>query len=188
MPANARNLIRYSGHGEFSPEVIDRAEGSSVFTEDGRELLRLPSGQMSAILGHSHPEIVATVREQIGRLDHLYSGMLSRPVIDLARRLAATLPEPLEKAMLLTTGAESNEAALRMAKLVTGRYEVVSFARSWHGMTQGPRTPPTSPGGPGTGRPHPAIWPCRSPIGSGPPSSTRTGTWTGASSSTSVST
>lgn len=132
-----QHLIRYSGHGAFSPRVIERAEGSSVFTEDGRELLDFTSGQMSAILGHSHPEIVATVREQVGRLDHLYSGMLSRPVLDLARRLAATLPAPLDKAMLLTTGAEANEAALRMAKLVTGRYEVVSFARSWHGMTQG---------------------------------------------------
>ncbi|MBQ1160868.1 aspartate aminotransferase family protein, partial [Streptomyces sp. A73] len=53
-----------------------------------------------------------------------------------ARRLADTLPAPLEKALLLTTGAESNEAAIRMAKLVTGRHEIVSFARSWHGMTQ----------------------------------------------------
>lgn len=132
-----RHLIRYSGRGAFSPEIIARAEGSSVFTEDGRELLDFTSGQMSAILGHAHPEIVATVREQVGRLDHLYSGMLSRPVLDLARRLAESLPAPLEKAMLLTTGAESNEAALRMAKLVTGRHEVVSFARSWHGMTQG---------------------------------------------------
>jgi 2,2-dialkylglycine decarboxylase (pyruvate) len=91
---------------------------------------------MSGILGHSHPEIVECVREQIGRLDHIHSSMLSRPVLELARRLSGTLPEPLEKAMLLTTGAESNEAALRMAKLVTGRHEVVSFARSWHGMTQ----------------------------------------------------
>jgi 2,2-dialkylglycine decarboxylase (pyruvate) len=62
--------------------------------------------------------------------------MLSRPVVELARRLADTLPEPLEKALLLTTGAEANEAAVRMAKLVTGRHEIVSFARSWHGMTQ----------------------------------------------------
>ena len=62
--------------------------------------------------------------------------MLSRPVVDLARRLAETLPEPLDKALLLTTGAESNEAAIRMAKLVTGKHEIVSFARSWHGMTQ----------------------------------------------------
>lgn len=131
-----RFLIRYSGRGDFSEGIIDHAEGSSVFTEDGRELLDFTSGQMSAILGHAHPEIVATVRAQVGHLDHLYSGMLSRPVLDLARRLAGTLPAPLDKAMLLTTGAEANEAALRMAKLVTGRHEVVSFARSWHGMTQ----------------------------------------------------
>jgi 2,2-dialkylglycine decarboxylase (pyruvate) len=134
-PDRERHLIRYSGRGGFSPGIADRASGSTVITEDGRELLDFTSGQMSAILGHGHPEIVATVREQVGRLDHLYSGMLSRPVLDLARRLAATLPAPLEKAMLLTTGAESNEAALRMAKLVTGRHEIVSFARSWHGMT-----------------------------------------------------
>ncbi|MEV0057864.1 aspartate aminotransferase family protein [Saccharopolyspora shandongensis] len=134
--APERHLVRYSGRGAFSPEIIARAEGSSVFTEDGRELLDFTSGQMSAILGHAHPEIVATVREQVARLDHLYSGMLSRPVLDLAQRLAETLPEPLDKAMFLTTGAEANEAALRMAKLVTGGHEVVSFARSWHGMTQ----------------------------------------------------
>ncbi|HEY1971110.1 MAG TPA: aspartate aminotransferase family protein, partial [Pseudonocardia sp.] len=133
----ARHLVRYSGRGAFSPWIIDRAEGSSVFTEDGHELLDFTSGQMSAILGHSHPEIVATVREQVGRLDHLYSGMLSRPVLVLAERLAEKGPAPLSKVMLLTTGAEANEAALRMAKLVTGRHEIVSFARSWHGMTQG---------------------------------------------------
>ena len=90
---------------------------------------------MSAVLGHSHPDVVATVQRGIATLDHLYSGMLSRPVVELAERIAGTLPDPLEKVLLLSTGAESNEAALRMAKLVTGRHEVVSFARSWHGMT-----------------------------------------------------
>jgi 2,2-dialkylglycine decarboxylase (pyruvate) len=131
-----QHLIRYSGRGDFSPDVIARASGSSVFTTDGRELLDFTSGQMSAILGHSHPEIVATVRDQVARLDHLHSGMLSPPVLELAERLTATLPEPLDKVVFLTTGAEANEAALRMAKLVTGGHEVVSFARSWHGMTQ----------------------------------------------------
>src|ERR1700712_4225794 len=129
-----RHLIRYGP--TFTPEIIARAAGSYLWTESGRKLLDFTSGQMSAILGHSHPEIVATVRESVGTLDHLFSGMLSRPVVDLARRLAETLPAPLEKALLLTTGAESNEAAIRMAKLVTGRHEIVSFARSWHGMTQ----------------------------------------------------
>ena len=136
MLAGVQHLIRYSGHGGFSPEVIVRAAGSSVFTADGRELLDFTSGQMSAILGHSHPEIVATVRAQVAELDHLYSGMLSPPVLDLAARLVGSLADPLETAMFLTTGAEANEAALRLAKLVTGGHEVVSFARSWHGMTQ----------------------------------------------------
>ena len=130
-----RHLVRYAGAAAFTPEIIDRAEGSFVVTEDGRRILDFTSGQMSAILGHSHPEIVDTVRRQAATLDHLFSGMLSRPVVDLARRLAGTLPAPLAKVLLLTTGAESNEAAIRMAKLVTGRHEIVSFARSWHGMT-----------------------------------------------------
>ncbi|WP_439658871.1 aspartate aminotransferase family protein [Lentzea sp. HUAS TT2] len=128
-----RHLVRYGG--TFTREIIDSASGSFLFTEDGRRILDFTSGQMSAILGHSHPRIVETVQRQIANLDHLFSGMLSRPVVDLARRLAGTLPESLSKVQLLTTGAESNEAALRMAKLVTGKHEVVAFARSWHGMT-----------------------------------------------------
>ncbi|MFI5896614.1 aspartate aminotransferase family protein [Actinoplanes sp. NPDC051513] len=131
-----RHLVRYSGAGRFVPEIIERAEGSYVYAADGRRLLDFTSGQMSAILGHSHPAVVATVQRQAATLDHLFSGMLSRPVVDLARRLAASLPDPLEKVLLLTTGAESNEAAIRMAKLVTGRHEIISFGRSWHGMTQ----------------------------------------------------
>ncbi|GAA2032195.1 aspartate aminotransferase family protein [Agromyces tropicus] len=128
-----RHLVRYGAR--FTPEIITRAEGSWIETEDGRRLLDFTSGQMSSILGHAHPDIVATVQRQVATLDHLFSGMLSRPVVDLARRLADSLPDPLEKVLLLTTGAESNEAAIRMAKLVTGRHEIVSFAGSWHGMT-----------------------------------------------------
>jgi 2,2-dialkylglycine decarboxylase (pyruvate) len=60
--------------------------------------------------------------------------MLSRPVVELAERLAELAPG-LDKALLLSTGAESNEAAIRMAKLVTGKHEIVAFAQSWHGMT-----------------------------------------------------
>ncbi|HUQ57683.1 aspartate aminotransferase family protein [Lentzea sp.] len=128
-----RHLVRYGG--TFTREIIDSASGSFLFTEDGRRVLDFTSGQMSAILGHSHPRIVETVQRQIANLDHLFSGMLSRPVVDLARKLSGTLPDSLSKVQLLTTGAESNEAALRMAKLVTGKHEVVAFARSWHGMT-----------------------------------------------------
>ncbi|MCW3012066.1 MAG: hypothetical protein JWO90_2470 [Solirubrobacterales bacterium] len=130
-----RYLVRYGG--TWVPGVIERAAGSYVFDADGRAILDFTSGQMSAILGHSHPDVVATIHHASSTLDHLFSGMLSRPVVDLARRLAETLPDPLEKAMLLSTGAEANEAALKLAKLYTGGYEVVSFSQSWHGMTSG---------------------------------------------------
>src|SRR5690349_24046914 len=130
-----RHVLRYSP--AFVPGVVERAEGTVLHTSDGRRLLDFTSGQMSSILGHSHPAITATLREAAGTLDHLFSGMLSRPVVELSRRLAESVPDPLEKVLLLTTGAESNEAALRMAKLVTGGHEVVAFSRSWHGMTMG---------------------------------------------------
>ncbi|GGD13983.1 aspartate aminotransferase family protein [Aureimonas glaciei] len=127
-----KNLTRYGP--AFEPVIIERAEGSFVFDADGRKILDFTSGQMSAVLGHGHPDIVAAVAEQMGKVAHLFSGMLSRPVVSLAARLAGLAPG-LERVQLLTTGAEANEAALRMAKLVTGKFEVVAFAQSWHGMT-----------------------------------------------------
>ena len=121
----------------FTPEIIDRAEGSFVFTEDGRRILDFTSGQMSAILGPLAPG---------DRRDRPAAGRDASTTCSAACSAARSstspggwprrCPAPLEKALLLTTGAESNEAAIRMAKLVTGKHEIVSFARSWHGMTQ----------------------------------------------------
>lgn len=127
-----RHLIRYGG--QFLPFVAERAKGSFVYDASGRAVLDFTSGQMSAVLGHAHPEIVEVVSTTIGTLDHLFSGMLSRPVIELGETLG-TLAPGLSKVLLLSTGAESNEAALRMARLVTGGWEVIGFAQSWHGMT-----------------------------------------------------
>ncbi|MDA9544387.1 2,2-dialkylglycine decarboxylase [Bradyrhizobium sp. CCBAU 45321] len=126
------HLTRYGP--SFEPVIIERAAGSFVYDADGRAILDFTSGQMSAVLGHTHPDIVATVARQMGAVAHLFSGMLSRPVVTLAERLAA-LASGLDRVQLLTTGAEANEAAIRMAKLVTGRHEIVAFAQSWHGMT-----------------------------------------------------
>jgi len=147
---NARNhLIRYGG--TFEPMIIERAQGCFVYDADDRAILDFTSGQMSAVLGHSHPEVAAVIAEYAGRLDHLFSGMLSRPVVDLASKLAEITPPGLDRALLLSTGAESNEAAIRMAKLVTGKYEVVGFAQSWHGMTGGAASATYSAGRRGVG-------------------------------------
>lgn len=129
-----RHLIRYA-HNDFSPAVIERAAGAHVYDSDGRAILDFTSGQMSALLGHSHPAIVECVGRSIATLDHLFSWMLSRPVVDLAAALARTLPPSLSKAMMLSTGGESNEAAIRMAKLYTGGYEIVAFDQAYHGVT-----------------------------------------------------
>src|SRR3984893_7595523 len=127
-----RHLLKYGG--EFVDFVPVRAEGAFLHDAAGRRVLDFTSGQMSAVLGHSHPEIVATVRDGIGRLDHLFSSMLSQPVVDLAEALAGLVPQ-LRKVVLLSTGGEANEAAIKLAKLVTVGWEVVGFAQSWHGMT-----------------------------------------------------
>lgn len=127
-----KHLTRYGP--AFEEIIVERAEGSFVYDADGRAILDFTSGQMSALIGHTHPDIVATVNRQMASVAHLFSGMLSRPVVDLAARLAALAPG-LDRVQLLTTGAESNEAAIRMAKLVTGGHEIVAFAQSWHGMT-----------------------------------------------------
>lgn len=129
------NLIRYGG--EFAAELIESAEGSWLTTEGGRRILDFTSGQMCATLGHGHPEILKAITGASGKVVHLFSGFLSRDVTELARELMATLPEPLARAMFLSTGGEANEAALRLAKLTTGGYEVLAFAGSWHGMTAG---------------------------------------------------
>jgi len=85
-----RHLVRHGAN--FSLFIAERASGAFIEDASGRRVLDFTSGQMSAVLGHSHPEIVEVVTEMIGRLDHLFSGMLSRPVIDLAEVLAGLAP------------------------------------------------------------------------------------------------
>ncbi|KAI9866438.1 MAG: hypothetical protein M1823_009166, partial [Watsoniomyces obsoletus] len=74
---------------------------------------------MSCLIGHGHPEIVETIKNHAEHLDHLFSGMLSPPVLSLAKRLNSALPAGLDRAMFLSTGGESNEAAIKMAKVYT---------------------------------------------------------------------
>lgn len=92
---------------------------------------------MSCLLGHSHPEVVEVIKAYAETLIHTSSCMVSPPVIRLAKRLTSILPPGLDRAVFLNTGSESNEAAIRLAKTYTGRFEVVGLGQSWHGMTSG---------------------------------------------------
>jgi 2,2-dialkylglycine decarboxylase (pyruvate) len=129
-----RHLLRFGC--DFERFVPVRASGCYLYDASGARMLDFTSGQMSAILGHSHPEIVATIRQASGTLDHLYSAMVSEPVVRLAEELAKQAPD-LSKVMLLSTGGEANEAAIKLAKTVTGKWEIVTFTKSYHGVTAG---------------------------------------------------
>ncbi len=133
--ATSHRIFRYGGN--FAEQRIQRAQGPYIYDSEGREILDFTSGQMSGILGHGHPEIVAVVQQMVAGLDHLHSGFLSDPVIEFGEALAGMLPAELDKVLPLSTGGESNEAALRMAKTYTGGFEIVAFDRSWHGVTGG---------------------------------------------------
>lgn len=133
-PVNFRqNLIRYGG--DAYPEIVEKAQGCYVWDAAGRKILDFTSGQMCATVGHNHPNIVAAIRKSCDSALHLFSGMVPRSVVQLADALAAIVPRPLKKSLLLNTGSESNDAALKMAKLHTGGYEVVGLGGSWHGVT-----------------------------------------------------
>jgi 2,2-dialkylglycine decarboxylase (pyruvate) len=128
-------VFRYGGN--FAEQRIVRSDGPYIYDDEDREILDFTSGQMSGILRHGHPEIVAVVRDMVAELDHLHSGFLSAPVTEFAAALADMLPAGLDRVLPLSTGGEANEAALRMAKTYTGGFEVVAFDRSWHGVTGG---------------------------------------------------
>jgi 2,2-dialkylglycine decarboxylase (pyruvate) len=133
--ARERFLIRYAG--SFAPFLVARANGAWVETADRRRVLDFTSGQICSTLGHNHPRIVAAIRGALDEVVHLNSWMLSEPVLALAERLASLSPPGLHKVVLLNTGSEANEVALKLAKMHTGRFEVVGLARSFHGLLAG---------------------------------------------------
>ncbi len=130
-----RFLIRYSGH--FAPFTVARASGAWMETTDGRRILDFTSGQICSTIGHNHPRMVAAVQHSLDDVIHLNSWILSEPVLALAERLVWLMPPALNKVILVNTGGEANEVALRLAKMSMGRFEIVGLTRSWHGLQAG---------------------------------------------------
>ncbi|KAK5043586.1 hypothetical protein LTR84_011393 [Exophiala bonariae] len=126
-------LVNYGT--KFEEDIVTGSKGLYVYTAKGHRVLDWTSGQMSCLIGHGHEEIVATIQDHAANLDHLFSGMISPPVVHLAQRLTSSLPVGLDKAFFLSTGGESNEAAIKMAKVYTGKFEIVGLGASWHGVT-----------------------------------------------------
>jgi len=130
-----RFLVRYAP--DFAPFIVARASGAWLETTEGRRVLDFTSGQICSTIGHNHPHFVAALTRSLESVIHLNAWMLSEPVLDLAEALVRLVPAPLDRVLLLNTGGEANEAALRIAKMHTGRFEVVGLTRSWHGLQAG---------------------------------------------------
>jgi 2,2-dialkylglycine decarboxylase (pyruvate) len=129
-------LVRYGG--DTFPNLFRSAKGCIVIDDTGREILDFTSGQMCATIGHNHPAIVRAVHEAGEKAFHLFSGMIPEVVAELAATMARDwMPAPLSKSIFVNTGSESNEVALRMAKMFTGGFEILAVGGSWHGVTGG---------------------------------------------------
>ena len=129
-------LVRYGG--DTFANLFRSAKGSIVVDDTGREILDFTSGQMCATIGHNHPAIVRAVQQAGERAYHMFSGMIPEVVAELGRTMARDwMPQGMSKSLFINTGSESNEAALRIAKMYTGGYEVLAVGGSWHGVTGG---------------------------------------------------
>ncbi len=121
------------------PIVLERGLGSRVWDAEGREYLDLLGGIATCGLGHCHPEVVAAVRSQLEKLWHVSNVFYSEPQIELAGRLTAA--SGLQRAFFCNSGAEANEALIKLARKVQkdrgnpDRFEVITFENSFHGRT-----------------------------------------------------
>ena len=126
-----RFLIRYSRG--FAPFTVARASGAWIETTDGQRILDFTSGQICSTIGHNHARIAAAVQQSLDEVIHLNSWMLSEPVLALAERLVSLVPASLSKVILVNTGGEANEVALRLAKMHTGRFTIFAIVQTSSG-------------------------------------------------------
>jgi acetylornithine/N-succinyldiaminopimelate aminotransferase len=121
------------------PVVLERGQGTRVWDADGRAYLDLLGGIATLPFGHCHPEITAAVKAQLDRLWHVSNVFYSEPQVALAEKLVEA--SGLERAFFCNSGAEANEALIKLARKVqkdrgrTERVEIVCFERSFHGRT-----------------------------------------------------
>ncbi|WP_276310136.1 acetylornithine transaminase [Nocardioides speluncae] len=115
--------------------VLTRGSGARVWDADGKEYLDLLGGIAVNSLGHAHPAVLEAVATQLGTLGHISNFFASQPQVELAERLLGLLGTP-GRVFLSNSGAEANEAALKLTRL-TGRTEIVSTTGAFHGRTMG---------------------------------------------------
>lgn len=118
---------------------IEKASGIYLFGSNGKKYIDLISGISVSNIGHCHPEVVKAIQQQAEKFMHLmvYGEYIHYPQVAYSKLLTEQLPERLNSVYLVNSGAEATEGAMKLAKRVTGRTEIVYCRNSYHGSTQG---------------------------------------------------
>lgn len=118
---------------------VDRAEGVRIYDNNGKAYFDLNSGISVSSLGHRHPSVVSAIKAQLDAYMHtmVYGEHIQSPQIRYAHLLSSRLDVSLNSMYYLSSGSEVIEVAMKLAKRVTGRYEIISAANAYHGSTQG---------------------------------------------------
>lgn len=118
---------------------ISHARGSYLYDTSGKAYLDFVAGVSAITLGHSHPAVVKAVQQQAEKYMHVmvYGEFAQQTAVDLAKLLAQNLPETLNTTYLVNSGTEAIEGAIKLAKRITGRGEVISAFNAYHGNTIG---------------------------------------------------
>jgi len=117
------------------PIVAERGEGVWIYTSEGEKYLDLYGGHAVAGTGHSHPHVVAAIQAQAEKLLFYSNLVYSATRARAAEKLVSVAPPELTKAFFCNSGTEANENAMRMARLATGRPNVITFSGGFHGRT-----------------------------------------------------
>jgi 4-aminobutyrate aminotransferase len=118
--------------------VAERAEGSYIYTDDGRKLLDFTCGIGVTNTGHCHPKVVEAIREQAGLFLHAQANIvIHKPMLQLIEELRSIVPPSIDGFFLSNSGAEALEGALKLARAVTGKQNIIVFSGSFHGRTMG---------------------------------------------------
>jgi acetylornithine/N-succinyldiaminopimelate aminotransferase len=118
---------------------IASAKGSYIYDTTGKAYLDFVAGVSANSLGHNHQKINKAVSKQLEKYSHVmvYGEFIQKPQLALCKLLAKYLPSPLQTTYLTNSGAEATEGALKLAKRITGRTEIVAAKGGYHGNTQG---------------------------------------------------
>ncbi len=135
--ASLRETVMPAGVTSSAPWYADRAQGALVWDVEGREYIDFAGGIAVMNVGHCHPKVVAAIQDQAARLTHTCFMLLPyAPAVRVAEKLVAATPGDFDKAALLVnSGAEAVENAVKIARYATGRPAIIAFENAFHGRT-----------------------------------------------------